>query len=152
MNKKKCRCSFVKHKSSSEMNEDDSLDFSDIKLNYKRIFHVSKRYINFIVKNEVVRRDPNFIYRKSCMFTSELTYKRCAVFKSLSTRTPLSKLLETSCLCCSLSCLSYLWSFYYHWSFWNNFVLDRHIIPHPPNGKFWSIFKLFPIHGNITDI
>lgn len=62
------------------MNEDDSLDFSDIKLNYKRIFHVSKRYINFIVKNEVVRRDPNFIYCKSCMFTSELTYKRCAVF------------------------------------------------------------------------
>lgn len=40
------------------MNEDDSLDFIDIKLNYKRIFHVSKRYINFTVKNEVVRRDP----------------------------------------------------------------------------------------------
>lgn len=58
MNKKISKYSLIKHESSSKMNEEDSLDFSDIKLNYKRIFHVSKRYINIIVKNEVVGLDP----------------------------------------------------------------------------------------------
>lgn len=41
-------------------------------------------YINSIVKSEVVGKrsymKPNFIYCKSWMFTSKLTYERCAIF------------------------------------------------------------------------
>lgn len=42
LDKKIFKYSLIKHKSTPEMNGEDSLDFSDIKLNYKRICQVSK--------------------------------------------------------------------------------------------------------------
>lgn len=67
------------------MNGDDSLDFSDLNVIIREFVKCLKdEYIHFIVKNEVVEERsyirPNFVYCKSRMFTSALTYKRCAMF------------------------------------------------------------------------
>lgn len=63
----------------------EMIDFSDLNVIIREFFKCLKdEYIHFIVKNEVVGKRsyirPNFVYCKSGMFASALTYKRCVIF------------------------------------------------------------------------